>query len=129
MSLNAIASPAAREPAPLVTRVRNRIVENARGLRPGGGLRGRLRVERIDPAPPSPARAANHGLRLAGGGRLGPVVDGAWLASPGLLAEARRAAFLAPRPVITAPAFHLGPVRHTQAAEAGYDRTAEDRLF
>jgi glycosyltransferase involved in cell wall biosynthesis len=90
---------------------------------------GRLRLERIDPAPPSPARAANVGLRLAEGDLVGLVVDGARLASPGLLAEARRAACLAPRPVITAPAFHLGPVRHMQAAEAGYDQAVEDRLL
>jgi hypothetical protein len=90
---------------------------------------GRLRLERIDPAPPSPARAANHGLRLAEGNLVGLVVDGARLATPGLLAEARRAACLAPRPLITAPAFHLGPVRHMQAAEASYDQAAEDRLL
>jgi glycosyltransferase involved in cell wall biosynthesis len=90
---------------------------------------GRLRLERINPAPPSPARAANHGLRLAEGDLVGLVVDGARLATPGLLAEARRAACLAPRPLITAPAFHLGPVRHMQAAEAGYDQAAEDRLL
>jgi hypothetical protein len=93
------------------------------------GFEGRLRLVRIDPAPPSPARAANHGLRLAAGDLVGLVVDGARLASPGLLAEARRAAHLAPRPVITAPAFHLGPVRHMQAADAGYDQAAEDRLL
>ena len=90
---------------------------------------GRLRLERIDPAPPSPARAANRGLQLAEGDLVGLVVDGARLASPGLLAEARRAACLAPRPVITAPAFHLGPVRHMQAAEAGYDQATEDGLL
>jgi Glycosyl transferase family 2 len=90
---------------------------------------GHLRLERIDPAPPSPARAANHGLRLAGGDLVGLIVDGARLASPGLLAGARRAACLAARPVITTPAFHLGPVRHMQAAEAGYDQVAEDRLL
>jgi glycosyltransferase involved in cell wall biosynthesis len=93
------------------------------------GFEGRLRVERIDPAPPSPARAANHGLGLAGGDLVGLIVDGARLASPGLLAGARRAASLAPRPVITAPAFHLGPVRHMDAAGAGYDQAAEDRLL
>jgi glycosyltransferase involved in cell wall biosynthesis len=90
---------------------------------------GRLRLERIDPAPPSPARAANLGLRLAEGELVGLVVDGARLATPGLLAEARRAACLAPRPVITVPAFHLGPVRHMEAAEVGYDQAAEDRLL
>jgi glycosyltransferase involved in cell wall biosynthesis len=93
------------------------------------GFEGRLRVERIDPAPPSPARAANHGLGLAGGDLVGLIVDGARLASPGLLAEARRAASLASRPLITAPAFHLGPVRHMEAAQASYDQAAEDRLL
>jgi hypothetical protein len=90
---------------------------------------GRLRLERIDPAPPSPARAANRGLRQADGDLVGLIVDGARLASPGLLAEARRAACLAVRPVITAPAFHLGHVRHMQAAAAGYDQAAEDELL
>jgi len=90
---------------------------------------GRLRLERIDPAPSSPARAANRGLRVAGGDLVGLLVDGARLTSPGLLAEACRAARLAPRPVITAPAFHLGPVRHMLAADAGYDQAAEDQLL
>jgi glycosyltransferase involved in cell wall biosynthesis len=90
---------------------------------------GHLRLERIDPAPPSPARAANHGLRLAKGELVGLIVDGARLVSPGLLVQAFRAACLAPLPVITAPAFHMGPVRHMEAAEAGYDEAAEDRLL
>ena len=90
---------------------------------------GRLRIERIDPGPPSPALAANHGLRLAAGELVGLIVDGARIASPGLLAEARRAARLAPRPVITAPAFHLGSATHADAAEVGYDQAVEDQLL
>jgi hypothetical protein len=97
------------------------------GLVPG--FAGRLQLERIDPAPASPARAANQGLRLAEGDTVGLVIDGARLASPGLLAEARRVACLAPRPVVTAPAFHLGPVRHMEAAEVDYDQAEEDRLL
>jgi glycosyltransferase involved in cell wall biosynthesis len=89
----------------------------------------RVRLVRLDSAPRSPARAANHGLRLAEGDLVGLVIDGARLASPGLLAEARRAACLAPRPIVTAPAFHLGPVRHMEAAEVGYDQAEEDRLL
>lgn len=90
---------------------------------------GDLRLERIDPAPPSPARAANLGLQRAEGDLVGVVIDGARLASPGLLAEARRAACLTPRPLVTAPAFHLGRVRHMQAADAGYDQAEEDRIL
>ena len=90
---------------------------------------GHLRVERIDPAPPSPARAANHGTALARGDVVGLIVDGARMASPGLLATALLGHGLADRPVVTAPAFHLGPVPHMQAAEAGYDQTVEDDLL
>lgn len=90
---------------------------------------GRLRVERLDPAPPSPARAANHGIALARGALVGLVVDGARMASPRLLATARRAALLGDRPVVTAPAYHLGDVPHMRAAEVGYDQRAEDALL
>jgi hypothetical protein len=88
-----------------------------------------VRLERLDPAPPSPVRAANHGLALARGELVGLLVDGARLASPGLLAGARRAMRLAERPIVTAPAFHLGSVRHMDAAAAGYDQVAEDELL
>jgi hypothetical protein len=92
-------------------------------------FRGDLRVVRIDPAPPSPAGAANRGLSLARAELIGLVIDGARLASPGLLAGALRAATLAPRAVITAPAFHLGPATHMHATDIGYDQQAEDELM
>jgi Glycosyl transferase family 2 len=88
-----------------------------------------LRLERLDPAPPSPVRAANHGLALARGELVGLFLDGARLASPGLLAGAQRAHRLSERPVITAPAFHLGSVRHMEAAAAGYDERVEDEML
>ena len=90
---------------------------------------GALRVERIDPAPPSPARAANLGISLARAPLVGLVVDGARLTSPGILAGALAARCLSPRPVITAPAFHLGPVPHMRAHEHGYDQRVEDSLL
>lgn len=90
---------------------------------------GRIRVERIDPAPPSPARAANHGVALASGAVVGLIVDGARMASPGLLATALLGHQIADRPVVTAPAFHLGSVPHMEAAEAGYDQGVEDELL
>src|SRR4051794_34778475 len=52
---------------------------------------GDVTLERIDPAPPSPVRAANVGVRRARGELVGLVIDGARLASPGLLAGALRA--------------------------------------
>ena len=90
---------------------------------------GHLRLERIDPAPPSPVHAANHGIGLAEGDLIGVIIDGARLASPGLLAGAVRARCLAERPIVTAPAFHLGPHTHMHAAEVGYDQAMEDELL
>lgn len=90
---------------------------------------GRLRSVRIDQARPSPAEAANRGLALAEGEIVGLVIDGARITSPGLLATARRAAGLASRPVITAPAWHLGSVVHKRATEVGYDQAVEDALL
>jgi len=93
------------------------------------GFPGRIRLERIDPAPPSPSQAANLGLQLAEGELVGLIVDGARMASPGLLGWARRATALADRPVISSLGWHLGPVRHMQAADAGYDQAVEDELL
>lgn len=93
------------------------------------GFTGQLRSIRLDPAPPSPARAANEGVRAAAADLVGLVVDGARLCSPGLLAGALLGAGLAERPVVTAPAWHLGPVPHMRAAEVGYDQAAEDQLL
>jgi hypothetical protein len=90
---------------------------------------GRLRSLRLEPAPASPVTAANEGLRIAQGDVVGLMIDGARLASPGLLAWAHLAATIATRPVITCPAWHLGEVQHKQAAEAGYTQTVEDDLL
>lgn len=88
-----------------------------------------VRVLRVDDAAPSPVLAANLGLAAATGGLVGLFLDGARLASPGLLAGARIAARLADQPVITAPAFHLGAVTHMRAPDVGYDQAAEDELL
>ena len=88
---------------------------------------GRLRTTRLEPAPLSPAHAANIGLDMAEGEVLGLIIDGARMASPGLLADARLAMRLARRPIATAPGYHLGPNRHMEAVNAGYDQAAEDR--
>ena len=90
---------------------------------------GQLRVTRLDPAPPSPAHAANVGAEMANGELVGLLIDGARMASPGLLAGAVLARRLATQPVIASLGWHLGPALHGHAAEAGYDQAAEDRLL
>lgn len=93
------------------------------------GLGVAARLERLDPAPPSPARAANLGIDRASGDLVGLIVDGARMASPGLLATARLGARLADRPVVSTLGWHLGPVRHMHARDAGYDQGVEDELL
>jgi hypothetical protein len=109
------------------------VVDNGspRGLNEAAlaGLGSQLRCERVSPASDSPARAANVGIRMARGALVGLIIDGARIASPGLLAGALAGARLAPRPVVATLAWHLGPARHMQAEATGYDRTAEDRLL
>jgi hypothetical protein len=90
---------------------------------------GRLRSTRIDPAPPTPARAANLGIELAEHDFVGLLIDGARLASPGLLAHARLARTLAARPIIATLGWHLGSARHMDASGTGYDQAAEDQLL
>jgi glycosyltransferase involved in cell wall biosynthesis len=92
-------------------------------------LPGNVRVHRLDPAPPSPAHAANVGIDSARGDLIGLLIDGARMASPGLLTHAVQAARLTPRAVISTLAWHLGPVLHMHAAEVGYDTAAEDALL
>jgi Glycosyl transferase family 2 len=98
-------------------------------LEPTHGSGPEITLHRLDPAPPSPARAANAGIALARGDVIGLIVDGARMASPGLLDGARLGARLAARPIVTAPAWHLGPALHTHAEAVGYDQDVEDRLL
>ena len=87
------------------------------------------RLIRIDPATPSPAPAVNRGLELAAGDLIGVFVDGARLASPGLLRGAMLARRLSDRPVIAALGWHLGDDTHMRAAATGHDRVVEDAML
>jgi len=93
------------------------------------GLEETLRFVCIDAATPSPAHAANVGIEVARGDLVGLIVDGARMASPGLLAHALLARRLSDRPVVAAPGYHLGAVGHMEAAAAGYDQSVEDALL
>ncbi|MEZ5167469.1 MAG: hypothetical protein R2695_13615 [Acidimicrobiales bacterium] len=89
----------------------------------------RGRLVRLDPAPPSPARAANEGIAAAGGATVGVLIDGARMASPGLVQAAARATTLGPRVIATTLAFHLGDEVQMTAVANGYDQATEDALL
>ena len=89
----------------------------------------RVRYTMVDEPNQSPARAVNAGIRCAEGELIGVMVDGARLASPGLLAGALRAMHLHKRPVIASLAFHLGPEMQMRSVKNGYDQVSEDQLL
>jgi hypothetical protein len=92
-------------------------------------LGGQVQVVRVDPAPPSPAHAANVGAEVARADFVGLLIDGARIASPRVLAHALLARHVAARPVVATLGWHLGTTVHANAGAAGYDRAAEDRLL
>lgn len=98
-------------------------VDGLRAFIPG------LIFERIANATASPVRAINRGLAIARGGMVGVFIDGARIASPGLLSKALAASRLHPRPMIGAVAFHLGEAVQMESVARGYDQAAEDRLL
>lgn len=77
----------------------------------------------------SPARAVNVGVELARGDLVCVVVDGARMASPGLLHHALLAARLQSEPFVATLAWHLGPDEQARSVTAGYDQEVEDGLL
>ncbi len=83
---------------------------------------------RLDPAPGSPARACNVGIEAASADTVGVFIDGARMASPGVVANAH-AAMRTERTIVSTLAFHLGSEPQMQSAKRGYDQQVEDRLL
>jgi len=93
------------------------------------GLKGNFRLIRMDPAHPSPARAANRGLAEARGETIGMMIDGARIVTPGLLNFARHGVRLYEQAAVTALTWHLGFDFQGWAIEGGYNRDREDALL
>lgn len=88
-----------------------------------------LKIQRQPHSSPSPAAAINQALASARGELIGVWIDGARLASPGILHLAHQAASLHPRPIIGVLGFHLGPDMQQRSVLKGYNRDQEDLLL
>lgn len=88
-----------------------------------------LRILAMPDPTPSPVPAINLGLVMARASLIGVWIDGARLASPGILRGALEAARLHPRPVIGTVNFHLGPDIQRRAMRHGYNQAVEDGLL
>ncbi|MEY2518426.1 MAG: hypothetical protein QOF24_185 [Verrucomicrobiota bacterium] len=92
-------------------------------------LSGNFRLIRIDPAPPSPARAVNRGLAEAKGDIIGVMIDGARIVTPGLLHFARHGTQLFDRAVVATLSWYLGFDLQRWAMRSGYNHAAEEALL
>jgi hypothetical protein len=92
-------------------------------------LDGTFRLHRIDPAPPSPAYAANLGVSMTAGRNVCVILDGARMVTPGVIAGGLQAASLYPRAIVTTMAWHLGPEHQSLSIPKGYDSKTEAALL
>ncbi len=88
-----------------------------------------ITVLRVEDGGVSPCRAINQGAALATGQLIAVVIDGARMASPGLMTSALEASRLDPGAFVTTLGFHLGPKVQQISVTEGYDRGTEDRLL
>jgi hypothetical protein len=88
-----------------------------------------FRLIRIDPAPPSPAHAVNRGILAARGDIIGVMIDGARIASPGLLHFAQHGARLFNNAVVATLGWYLGYDFQSWSIRCGYDQAREDALL
>ena len=83
----------------------------------------------LDNASVSPAHALNFGARQARGDILCLMIDGARIASPGILRWAKAAFAAFADPTVAVLGWHLGPDLQNRSVAGGYDQTQEDALL
>lgn len=88
-----------------------------------------VRYVKVPNASPSPAGALNLGVRMARAPIVCPVIDGARMASPGLLSMGLKALKDHPGAFVASVGFHLGSERQQIAVLSGYNQAIEDGLL
>jgi glycosyltransferase involved in cell wall biosynthesis len=83
----------------------------------------------IDNASPSPAGAINRGVALSKAPFVGIMIDGARMATPGVVALALECLGGFARAVVGTVGFHLGPDVQMQSICNGYNTVVEDELL
>jgi glycosyltransferase involved in cell wall biosynthesis len=78
---------------------------------------------------PSPVYAVNLAVSQAKGEYIGVILDGARMATPGLLAAARDGLRIASRSVVGALAWHLGDEHQSISSTKGYSQNVEDNIL
>lgn len=92
-------------------------------------LNGPFRLIRLDPAPPSPARALRLGLEAARGEVIGAMIDGARIVTPGLLHFAFHGAQLYEKAVVATLGWYVGADLQRWSMQSGHNAASDDRLL
>lgn len=92
-------------------------------------LGAQLRILRCARPSPSPVNAINQGLALARADLVGVWIDGARMASPGLIKACLAASRLHARPIVATLNYQLGFELQRISSMKGYDQRAEDALL
>lgn len=86
-------------------------------------------VIRVEDGGASPCVAINRAARMARADALAVAVDGARMASPGLVAASLEALRVRPDAFVATLGFHLGPKVQQVSVAEGYTRAVEDELL
>lgn len=106
------------------------VVDNGSKLPPmTGEYPNGVRLLQVQQPTHSPVRAVNLGLAHARAELIGVMIDGARMASPGLIRFALLASKLHQRPVISTVGFHLGSEVQMKSVVKGYSQEEEDLLL
>jgi glycosyltransferase involved in cell wall biosynthesis len=93
------------------------------------GVAAAVRILRFPPGNPSPCAALNAAVEAARGTYVAVLIDGARIASPGLLSRALRAMNLFGDVFVATMGFHLGPETQQRSQLSGYCAEVEDRML
>lgn len=85
-------------------------------------------IRRNEPSP-SPVPSVNHAASQAQGEMIGLIIDGARMATPGLIHWTLTARRLHPDVIVSTPGYHLGPKLQQDSMLEGYDCHAEQALL
>ena len=83
----------------------------------------------LESAPASPAYAVNEGVRMSKGNLVGIMIDGARIATPGIVQHVLKASELSPSPIIFINSYLLGSKIQNLSISEGYNQNVEDGLL
>ena len=109
------------------------VIENA-STRPMGkegiaGLKGNFRYYYRDEKLPTPVPAINFAASIAKGRSIGLMIDGARMASPGMVRHILLASNVSKNAVVGVPGYHLGAKVQQEAMGSGYNEETEATLL